>query len=163
LKMALSARLSHTLSQIWFGVRSKSRLREQESGNENAHLLVWFDLFASQASFARQPPMSSATDGKPLTPLPASADIQPGSKASANSPTAYALPAETFHLLAGKNKVFQIAVAQMALKNANAPETRNYAAQIFDAYANGYAKLNNIPDTPTGEPATMTDAQLTMS
>lgn len=119
-------------------------------------------LLASQASFAQQPPMSSATDEKPLAPLPASANVEPGSKASANAPTAYALPAEAFHLWAGKNKVFQIAVAQFAMKKAKATETRNYAAQLFDAYAKGYAKLHNIPDTPTGEPATMTEAQLSM-
>ena len=119
-------------------------------------------LLTSGASFAQQPPNPSAPVEKPLPPLPASADIEPGSKASANAPTAYALPAEAFHLWAGKNKAYQIAVAQLAMKNAKTAETRAYATQLFNAYANGYAKLHNIPDTPSGDPAILTEAQLSM-
>ena len=119
-------------------------------------------LLTSEASFAQQSPHVSPPVEKSLPPLPASANIEPGSKASANAPTAYALPAETFHIWAGKNKAFQIAVAQLAMSKAKTAETRNYAAQLFEAYANGYAKLHNIPDTPSGDPATLTDAQLSM-
>lgn len=155
---------------LWVHVRSASVLSlfdiidtQIGSAAMNMRIIVCgLILLTSEASFAQQTPISSAPVEKPLPPLPASADIEPGSEASANAPTAYALPAETFHIWAGKNKAFQVAVAQLAMKKAKTAETRNYAAQLFNAYANGYAKLHNIPETPSGDPATLTDAQLSM-
>ncbi len=80
-------------------------------------LVCGLTLFGSQVSAAQQRSIPAPSEN-PLPPLPASADVEPGSKASANAPTAYALSAETFHIWAGKNKVFQIAVAQLAMKKA---------------------------------------------
>ena len=106
-----------------------------------------------------QPPVAMET---PLKPLPASAAIQPGSRASGDAPTAYALPAEAFHLWASNNKAFQIAAGRLAMTKARSPAARAYAAHLVDAYANGYATLHNIPPSPSGGPATMTQAQRVM-
>lgn len=119
-------------------------------------------LLAGGTALAQQPSESSSSMDQPLKPLAASAAIEPGSRASADAPMAYALPSEAFHLWAGRNKVYQIAVSRLALRKAQSPETRAYAAHLLDAYDHGYATLHNIPDTPSGEAATMTDAQRTM-
>ncbi|HVR89550.1 MAG TPA: DUF4142 domain-containing protein [Novosphingobium sp.] len=119
-------------------------------------------FLADSTAFAQQPPSSAPSMEQPLKPLPASAAVEPGSRASADAPSAYALSLEAFRLWAGKNKSYQIAVSRLAMRKARSPETRAYAAHLLDAYANGYATLHNIPPTPTGEPATLTAAQNTM-
>ena len=119
-------------------------------------------LLTDGTAFAQQPPGSSSAMEGPLKSLPASAAVEPGSNASADSPTAYALSQEAYRLQAGKNKAYQIAVGQLAMRKARSPEARAYAAHLFDAYAHGYATQHNIPATPSGEPATLTDAQRTM-
>ncbi len=118
-------------------------------------------VVANGNAFAQQPAKSSSID-QPIQPLAASSSIEPGSRASADSPTAYALPAEDFHLWAGKNKAYQIAVSQLAIRKARSSEARAYATHLLEEYAHGYATQHNIPDTPSGEAATMTDAQRTM-
>ena len=124
--------------------------------------IVWAILLAGSPVVAQQSPGYPSAPDRPLRPLPPSAAVTPGSTASANAPTAYALPQEAFHLWAGKNKEYQIAVARLAQQKARAAETRAYAAHLLEAYDKGYATLHNIPSTPTGEPATLTDAQRTM-
>lgn len=109
-----------------------------------------------------QAPLAPGPMEMPLQPLPASTTIQPGSRSSGDAPTAYALPAEAFHLWAGGNKAFQIAAGRLAMTKARSPAARAYAAHLVDAYANGYAASHNIPPSPSGEPATMTQAQRVM-
>lgn len=123
--------------------------------------LIAFHL-AGGIALAQQSSNASATMDPPLKPLAASAAVEPGSRASVDAPTAYALPPETFHLWAGKNKAFQIAVSQLAMRKARSQGARAYAAHLFDEYAHGYATLHNIPDSPSGAAATLTDAQRTM-